>query len=74
MIENRPERNELAYVERSGQWSRCIHESEVLQALKLLHNVHGHFSDQALYFQASTGFITRDNQEMHRENFLAVTA
>ncbi len=38
--------NELAYVERSGQWSRCIHESEVPEALKLLHNIHGHFSDQ----------------------------
>ncbi len=28
MIENYPERNELVYVERSGQWSRYIHESK----------------------------------------------
>ena len=46
MIDNYPERNKLAYVERSGQWARCIYESEVTQALNLLHNVHGHFSDQ----------------------------
>ena len=46
MIDNHPERNELAYVERSGQWARCLHESEVPQALRLLHNIHGHFSDQ----------------------------
>ena len=46
LIDNYPEKNELAYVERNGQWARCLHESEVPQALKILHNVHGHFSDQ----------------------------
>ena len=39
MIENYPERNELAYIERAGQWSRCLHEPEVAQALRHLHNV-----------------------------------
>ena len=46
MIDDFPERNELAYIERSGQWARCLHKSELPDALRLLHNIHGHFSDQ----------------------------
>ena len=45
LIDNHPEPNEVAYIERSGKWSRCLHEDQVPQALRLVHNVHGHFSD-----------------------------
>ena len=34
----------LAYRERSGELSRCLHPGEVRKALEILHNVHGHFS------------------------------
>ena len=39
MIDKYPERTELAYIKRGGQWSRCLHELEVAHALRLLHNV-----------------------------------
>lgn len=39
MIDSYPEIIELAYIERGGQWSRCLYEPEVAQAVRLLHNV-----------------------------------
>ena len=48
MIDNFPERNELAYIEWSGQRARYLHKSELPDALRLLHNIHGHFSDQII--------------------------
>lgn len=43
------QRTELAYVERNGKHSRCIHKPQVAQALFILHNVHGHFSEGITY-------------------------
>ena len=39
MIDKYPERTEMAYIKRGGQWSRCLHELEVAHALRLLHNL-----------------------------------
>lgn len=37
---------ELAYRERSGKLSKCVHETEVYRIMFVLHELHGHFSDQ----------------------------
>ena len=36
----------LAYRERSGKLSKCIHEPQVYRIMIVLHELHGHFSDQ----------------------------
>ena len=45
---------ELAYRERSGKLSKCLHPGEVQRALEILHNVHGHFSTE-ITIQRSMG-------------------
>ena len=37
---------ELAYRERSGKLSKCVHEPQVYRVMVVLHELHGHFSDQ----------------------------
>lgn len=44
----------LAYKERSGKLSRCIHPGEIQRAMVILHNVHGHFSSD-ITLQRSIG-------------------
>jgi len=37
-------RKQLAFRERNGSLSQCLHPGQVKKALKLLHDVHGHFA------------------------------
>ena len=46
--------NSLAYIEKNGKYSRCLHEPEVSGALEILHNIHGHWSDE-ITMQRSIG-------------------
>ena len=46
--------NELAFIERSGKLSRCLHETEVVDALRVVHNLHGHWSND-ITFQRCIG-------------------
>lgn len=46
LIEHDDDTCELAYRESSGKLSRCIHQGQVFGTMEILHNLHGHFSDQ----------------------------
>lgn len=39
----------LAYRERNGKLSRCIHESQVPDVLQLVHDMHGHFANDITF-------------------------
>lgn len=48
------QKRELAYIEASRKYSRCLHESEIAEALILIHNVRGH-SSEAITLQRAIG-------------------
>lgn len=57
LIDHWPEQNELANFERPGKWSRFVHESQVPEALGLIHNVRG-FPGVRNIWMLSNGYTT----------------